>query len=175
MYNHVFVVHFWLLAAVTAMIAALWLLTGKRSLKYWFLSDLAGLVSLTIFYSVLEKRSLLSLIAFPLSAWLMMYLRIVAVAQREFVQSFQRYVFGCAAGLIVIRITIYPGVDNPGLAAAANFLFSILAILMIVAILRSKEWGVTFGSILIMLSTSIYFLVSVYYKQRMQSVPLNRL
>lgn len=162
MYNQVWVVHFWLLAAVTFAIAALWLLTGKRSLKYWFFSDVAALVSVTLFYNALESRGIFYLIVFPLSAWLMIYLRLVAVAQREFVQSIQRYAFGCTAVLIAIRLVIDPNVDSPGLVAANTFLFSILAILMLVAILRNKEWGVTFGSILIMLSTSIYFLISVY-------------
>lgn len=158
----VWVLHFWMLTGITFSIAALWLLTGKKSLKYWFFSDLAGLASLTLFYDAVENRSMFNLIAFPLSAWLLIYLRILAVAQREFVQGIQRYAFGCAAGLIAIRLAFYPGVDSPGLTAAGNFLFSILAMLMIVAILRNKELGVTFGSILIILSTLIYFLTSLF-------------
>ena len=162
MYNQVWMVHFWLLLAVASTIAALWLLTGKRSLKYWFLSDIVALSSLTLFYNDPENRSIIHLIAFPLFSWLMIYLRLVAVAQQEFVQSIQRYAFGCAAGLIAIRLAIYPNVDSPSLLAANSFLFSILAIMMLVAILRNKEWGVTFGSILVMLSTFIYVLVSLF-------------
>ena len=162
MYNQVWMVHFWLLLAVASTIAALWLLTGKRSLKYWFLSDIVALASLTLFYNDPENWSIIHLIAFPLFSWLMIYLRLVAVAQQEFVQSIQRYAFGCAAGLIAIRLAIYPNVDSPSLLAANSFLFSILAIMMLVAILRNKEWGVTFGSILVMLSTFIYVLVSLF-------------
>ena len=66
----VWVLHFWMLSAFTFAIAVLWWLTGKKSLKYWFFSDLAGLASLTLFYDAVENRSLFNLIAFPLSAWL---------------------------------------------------------------------------------------------------------
>ena len=66
----VWVLHFWMLAAITFSIAALWLLTGKKSLKYWFLSDIAALASVTLFYKGIENRDLFEQIAFSLSAWL---------------------------------------------------------------------------------------------------------
>jgi K+-sensing histidine kinase KdpD len=50
---------------------------------------------------------------------------------------------------------------DASLTAAGNFFFAMLAILMIMAILRNKESSITFGSALIILSTALYFLISI--------------
>ena len=162
----VWVLHFWMLSAFTFAIAVLWWLTGKKSLKYWFFSDVAGLASLSLFYSGIENRGLFYQIAFPVAAWALMYMRILAVAGPEFIQSIQRYVFGGAAAILAVRILLFADAENANLidaslTAAGNFFFAMLAILMIMATLRNKEWSITFGSALIMLSTALYFLISI--------------
>ena len=146
----VWVLHFWMLSAFTFAIAVLWWLTGNKSLKYWFFSDLAGLASVSLFYSGIENRGLLYQIAFPVAAWTLMYTRILAVARPEFIQSIRRYVFGGAAAFLAVRLLSFTDAktSNPidiSLTIAANLLFSILASLIIIGLPPEKWSSLKYG------------------------------
>lgn len=154
--------HLFMLATMTVAITALWWIARKRSLLYWALSDIVGLTSVYMFNPGNQGGGVLNQLIFPITAWLVVYLRVIAVATPEFVQAVQRYVFGGAFALIACNVVLRsPGTEKI-ILSANSFMFSVLSLLMILGLRRNKAWGLSFGGVLLTLATVSYFLVSVF-------------
>lgn len=153
------VAHTWVLIAFTVLVGALTRIVSDTGPRYWFFSDLFGLLSLLGIYLTITKGDQLSLSIFAFSTYLTLHFRVLALSPSSFAYPFKKISYLSLLILFIFNVTFGP--DVPLFKTLMNAIaFLILSIcLAYVGFWIGKDDN-KFGRMLILASAIAYIAVA---------------
>lgn len=152
-------VHAWVLAALTILVGALARMVKTPGPRYWFYSDLFGLLSIFAFYLILAQWYF-SLLIFSISTYLTMYFRVLALCTPSFAKPFQKVGLVTFAVMLVVNVVL--GTDETMIRTTMNSLiFATMCGCIIYVMFWASDLRNRFGRFLIFASTFAYMVVAV--------------
>lgn len=152
--------HAWVIVALTILVGALYRVTQFTGSKYWFFSDLSGLLSIWAFSTILANGSRISFFLFALSTSLSIYLRVLAVCNESFAKSFRRLGIIPLGLLVLINIGI--GEDRLLFRIALNSLiFAGFSACFVYALIWAHEFRGKMGRLMVLAAAVTYFSVAL--------------
>lgn len=152
--------HAWVLMALTILVGALYRVAKDPGPKYWFYSDLCGLLSLVAFYFIIVDTNRIGFFLFSISTQLTMYYRVLAVSRPNFTKSFKRFAIPALTGIVLMNILL-----NSEWIVIRTFLNSIIFAIFCACLIYSLIWAHDFrgrvGRLMVLASAIAYMSVAL--------------